>query len=161
VGSEQGMHQDSAYVVTTPARKLLGVWIALEDVAPGSGELQYYAGSHRIGQFRFARGGEHFVPDPCDPNEHDRYERHLESEVARLDCELRKFRARRGDVLVWHADLVHGGAPILRSGAGRRSLVGHYCPASAAPDYFRAGPERARRAPWEGHAYASANYPVD
>ena len=31
-----------------------------------------------------------------------------------------------GDVLVWHANLLHGGGPILREGATRRSMVAHY-----------------------------------
>ena len=50
-GSEQDMHQDSAYVVLRSPMELVGCWIALEDVAPGSGELQYYVGSHRIPEY--------------------------------------------------------------------------------------------------------------
>jgi len=29
-------------------------------------------------------------------------------------------------VLIWHANLLHGGSPILRPGATRRSMVCHY-----------------------------------
>ena len=38
-GSAQAVHQDTAFVTMTSPLKFAGVWIALEDVQPGSGEL--------------------------------------------------------------------------------------------------------------------------
>ena len=38
----------------------------------------------------------------------------------------RKFMARKGDVLIWHADLVHGGSPVRDLGRTRSSMVCHY-----------------------------------
>jgi ectoine hydroxylase-related dioxygenase (phytanoyl-CoA dioxygenase family) len=34
--------------------------------------------------------------------------------------------AEKGDILCWHANLVHGGTKIERPGSTRRSIVGHY-----------------------------------
>jgi ectoine hydroxylase-related dioxygenase (phytanoyl-CoA dioxygenase family) len=34
--------------------------------------------------------------------------------------------AKKGDVLIWHANLVHGGAPILNPALTRKSMVVHY-----------------------------------
>src|SRR5579862_8560582 len=48
MGSGQGMHRDTAYVVVDRPMEMLACWIALEDVRPGSGELQYIVGSHRL-----------------------------------------------------------------------------------------------------------------
>ncbi|MEB3322498.1 MAG: phytanoyl-CoA dioxygenase family protein, partial [Synechococcaceae cyanobacterium] len=47
-GSEQGAHQDTAFVYTEPSPHFMAAWIALEDVQPGTGELFYYRGSHHL-----------------------------------------------------------------------------------------------------------------
>ena len=71
------------------------------------------------------------------------------------------FLPRKGDVLFWSADLVHGGSAITAPELTRKSLVGHYCPATARPYYFHY--KRDRRTVRE-HApaarYASAHYPL-
>jgi ectoine hydroxylase len=43
-----------------------------------------------------------------------------------MDIEPREFLPRKGDVLIWHANLLHGGRAIAAPGATRRSLVAHY-----------------------------------
>jgi hypothetical protein len=48
------------------------------------------------------------------------------------------FAARRGDVLVWHADLAHGGNPVSRD-ITRKSVVTHCCPRHAAPVFAEHG----------------------
>jgi len=48
---------------------------------------------------------------------------------------MMSFRAKKGDVLLWHAGLAHGGAPISEPTASRLSLVGHYCPRGVRPLY--------------------------
>ncbi|NND69578.1 MAG: hypothetical protein HKN19_18445, partial [Halioglobus sp.] len=53
MGSEQEVHQDTAFVTMTSPLKFAGVWIALEDVQPGSGELVYFPGSHRWPDYLF------------------------------------------------------------------------------------------------------------
>src|SRR5262249_52041650 len=47
-GSQQGAHQDTIHLTPFPAGYMCGVWIALEDVRPDSGELEVYRGSHRL-----------------------------------------------------------------------------------------------------------------
>jgi len=57
---------------------------------------------------------------------------------------LQRFLARKGDALIWAADLAHGGSPITDPRLTRRSLVTHYTPESTAPAYFRALPTEKR-----------------
>ena len=56
--------------------------------------------------------------------------RRLRRENARLHEERemvkKTFLARKGDVFIWHSDLVHGGSEILDPTKGRKSLVCHY-----------------------------------
>jgi phytanoyl-CoA hydroxylase len=136
VGSEQGLHQDTAFVVVDRPLELVGVWFALEDVAPGSGELRYVPGSHQLPDHSFGPGRRHYDPT-VDPREaHDRY--YLDN-VQRCDAAgltEQRFLPKQGDVLLWSADLVHGGSPIVDASLTRRSLVAHACPTTANPHFF-------------------------
>ncbi|WP_207212482.1 phytanoyl-CoA dioxygenase family protein, partial [Sphingobium cupriresistens] len=59
-GSQQGLHQDTAYVVVQQPLQLAACWIALEDVQPGSGELFYAPGSHRLPDWNFGGDRKHW-----------------------------------------------------------------------------------------------------
>jgi hypothetical protein len=146
-GSTQRAHQDTAYVTYSLPLQFAASWIALEDVRADSGELFYYAGSQRLGDYLYQgryKGiseGKRHEPD-WDQQPQD--QAHWESIVQRSlqqGCEERTFLARKGDVLIWAADLAHGGKPsdLTRS---RRSLVTHYCPAEVAPLYFEGAPRK-------------------
>jgi ectoine hydroxylase-related dioxygenase (phytanoyl-CoA dioxygenase family) len=135
-GSQQGLHQDTAYVVVEEPLKLAACWIALEDVKPGSGELMYAPGSHRLADWDFGGGRKHWKPDVDGNEPHDRWSRHL-VEHAQQNRGVERFHAKKGDILVWHADLAHGGSPVENPELTRQSLVGHFCPASVRPYYFR------------------------
>ena len=36
------------------------------------------------------------------------------------------FIAKKGDILVWHANLIHGGLPVISPAPTRKSMVIHY-----------------------------------
>jgi hypothetical protein len=44
--------------------------------------------------------------------------------------------AKKGDVLIWHADLMHGGAPIEDPKRTRKSLVAHFMPLGVMPTFY-------------------------
>jgi phytanoyl-CoA hydroxylase len=159
VGSTQAIHQDTAYVVTKPALALAAAWVALEDVRPGSGELMYYRGSHRLGDFLYGEG-RHWNTDAHGHELHNHHLAWLHSEALRLGCPLEYFWPKKGTLLIWHSDLAHGGAPIINTGYTRKSIVFHYCPVSARPAYFDLpnAPMTAFDAAPEG-SYASSYYP--
>jgi len=136
VGSEQAVHQDTAYVVVKDdPLAFVGIWIALEDISEGSGELCYYERSHLIPPFEYAPGRLHFNHDIDPQATHDEHLQYLHkrSEVGNLP--LRKFTPKKGDILVWHSLLAHGGSPRTTA-ASRMSLVGHYMPTGMTPHYF-------------------------
>ncbi len=84
-GSEQGMHQDSAYVVVNSPMEFVASWTALEDIQPDSGELQYFEGSHRLPEYLF--GGEHKSWDPNRDGmeQHDEWAKLLHVNSERLN----------------------------------------------------------------------------
>jgi phytanoyl-CoA hydroxylase len=158
MGSEQGLHQDTAYVVVNRPMEMVGCWIALEDVRPGSGELQYLIGSHRLPDFDFGGDKKHWDMATDAPGVHDAWSRWLVEEGTKRGCPLESFFARRGDILIWHADVAHGGAPIADASLSRKSLVGHFCPESATPGYVKYVPARATARSHRGLAYCSWHY---
>lgn len=126
-GSGQRAHSDSFHMTTEPMGYLIAIWVALEDVEPGSGPVFYYPGSHRLPYVMSEDLGA-----PGDSRlflaegKQERYEERIAEELEEAGLERVDFLASAGDVLVWHANLLHGGSPIERAGATRRSLVAHY-----------------------------------
>jgi hypothetical protein len=51
VGTQQATHNDGAHFYSAPERFMCGVWVALEDITPLNGGLEYYPGSHKIPQY--------------------------------------------------------------------------------------------------------------
>jgi len=133
LGSMQSMHQDTAYVWVEPPMEFVGCWVALEDVQPDSGELEYYVGSHRLDEFLWD-GAHKWMP--AGSSDHQRYLDSLHEQATRRGLARVRFRPRKGDVLVWNADLVHGGAQQVAPGVTRKSLVTHFCPVDRQPAYF-------------------------
>ncbi len=127
-GSEQGLHQDTAFVVVDRPLELVGVWFALEDVRSGAGELQYAPGSHRLADHCFAPGRRHFDSGVDGHEAHVSYYPSIARRCDDAGLSVSRFLPSKGDVLVWSADLVHGGAPITDPALTRRSLVAHACP---------------------------------
>jgi phytanoyl-CoA hydroxylase len=142
-GSAQEGHQDSAFVPYTLQRSFAASWIALEDVEAGAGELFYRVGSHRLEEFLYADRYKSVAEAKrygALPDANAEVTRHVESLIPRADemgAPERTFIAKRGDVLIWHADLVHGGKPISLT-RSRRSVVTHYCSKFSAPLFAEA-----------------------
>jgi phytanoyl-CoA hydroxylase len=159
VGSTQAVHQDTAYVVVEEPKSFAAIWIALEDIQPGTGELVYYPGSHRFGDFLYPGRRKHW--DPSDgPAIHNHHLYWLHEEAKRQQIALASFLPKKGSALIWHADLAHGGGTITRPGSTRRSLVVHYCPARYDPVYFRsiATENRVKRSSCNAAGYISTMY---
>ena len=128
MGSEQPHHRDTTFVRFVKPLNMVGCWIALEDVRPGSGELSYIVGSHRLPDFPYSNGKKDGIE--VTPDELDTSLRWVVSESESRGLKRQLFHAKKGDALIWHSDLAHGGSPITDPQLTRRSLVGHLCPVS-------------------------------
>lgn len=120
-GSGQPIHIDSLYMTPKTPSHLLATWIALEDVHPDAGPLVYYPGSHKIPLYRFEDGTHH-----ARQEEMDAWTAYIRREMAARAIEPETFIARKGDLFIWHSDLVHGGSEIGDPTRTRHSLVCHY-----------------------------------
>lgn len=133
-GSGQSVHQDTAYVLSQSPLALVASWLALEDIQGGTGELSYYPKSHRFDDFLFEKGRKRWIQAKDGVEKHHEFLKNLHDQAKVRDIPLKRFTANKGDVLIWHADLAHGGTPITKQ-ATRRSLVTHFVPLSIKPSY--------------------------
>jgi hypothetical protein len=127
-GSQQREHSDSIHMTTYPLGYLAAAWIAFETIHPDSGPLVYYPGSHRL-PYVFSRDVG-ITPDDFRSSGyrsyHDRYEPAIASLIEQHALAPSWFLPKCGDVLVWHANLVHGGSQRQDVRHSRRALVCHY-----------------------------------
>lgn len=135
-------------------------WIALEDVQPGSGELTYLDGSHRLPDYLFSGKHKHWNAKRDGQAQESEWRELMYRNAERMGLEQRTFVPRKGDVLVWAADLAHGGSPVTDPSLTRKSLVGHYCPDRVEPFYFRVEPNRRAKRRFGGGLYASSYYAI-
>jgi len=158
-GSQQVLHQDSAYVRLNRPMELAASWLAMEDIKPESGELEYYVGSHRIKEYIF-QGNSKWLPFNSDEN--PIFHRYVEEECKRSNLKRARFLPKKGDALIWHADLVHGGSKITQS-ATRRSFVTHWCPSTSEPSYFHYPPHsgKVKVSDTSYYCYSFHGHPAD
>jgi len=125
-GSQQALHRDPVHVHMSPPSHLAAAWIALEDIGPRCGPLTYIPGSHRLPYWRDARGdyrlhqGSHGEREVREALEFDL------RECARRGLAQETFTPRRGEVLIWHHSLLHGGSQPADPALTRKSFVVHF-----------------------------------
>jgi ectoine hydroxylase-related dioxygenase (phytanoyl-CoA dioxygenase family)/SAM-dependent methyltransferase len=120
-GSQQPAHIDTWYMPPPKANSMVVASLCLEDVREDAGPLFYYPGSHRIPPYVFSHGGIHAVDD-----EMPQCRRYLDEQIASRGLKQQTFLGKKGDVFLWHAQLLHGGTAIADPARSRASLVVHY-----------------------------------
>ena len=123
--SQQLEHSDSIHMTTYPNGYLTANWIAFEDIHVDSGPLVYYPGSHKL-PYIFSEGLG-MEPDPSYQEYRRAYEPAVQRALKVHQLQPKWFLPRKGDVLLWHANLLHGGSML--NGAGhpsRKALVCHF-----------------------------------
>jgi ectoine hydroxylase-related dioxygenase (phytanoyl-CoA dioxygenase family) len=113
-------------MTTYPLGYLAAAWIALEPMTPDNGPLVYYPGSHRLPYLLnngYDHGGSTFT---IGEDAYARYEREIAREIEQEHFTPHEFIAQPGDVLIWHANLLHGGKRITTPNASRKSMAIHF-----------------------------------
>lgn len=125
-GSEQAPHSDSIHMTTYPLGYLAAAWVALEPITADNGPLVYHPGSQQLPYLLnegFAHGGGRFT---IGADAYARYEEAVQRSLDSGRFTPHEFHAQPGDVLIWHANLLHGGKKMATPNASRRSMAVHY-----------------------------------
>jgi phytanoyl-CoA hydroxylase len=126
MGSEQRTHSDSIHMTTYPLGGLLGVWIALDDVDEDNGPLHYYPGSHKLPYYLNEDYDNEGNALMIGNKDYSAYEAMIAQKLEDQKENKKIFKAKKGDLLIWHANLFHGGEPHTNKSKTRRSMVLHY-----------------------------------
>ena len=125
-GTEQSTHSDSIHFSSVPARFMCGVWVALEDIDANNGPLHYYPGSHKLPIFELNDLGitGSYQNKPYDI--YPVYEEFLQSLIEDNGLKKVELYVKKGQALIWAANLLHGGSKVLDKNRTRYSQVTHY-----------------------------------
>lgn len=121
IGTSQYAHSDTIHFSTIPEGFMAGVWVALEDIDLDNGPLTYYPGSHKLPYYSMqdlglAEGYQHYAA----------YEQKVQDLIAEHDLQPEYGTVEKGNAIIWHANLLHGGASRKDMQRTRHSQVTHY-----------------------------------
>jgi ectoine hydroxylase-related dioxygenase (phytanoyl-CoA dioxygenase family) len=123
VGTEQKLHSDQIHFCSFPLNFMCGVWVALEDVSIDSGPLIYYPGSHKLPFYTMQTLN-------LKPGDYAGYENKIktkiEKKINKLELSPKYGTIKKGDIIIWHANLIHGGSKRNNISLTRKSVVMHY-----------------------------------
>lgn len=120
-GTRQAAHSDTIHFNALPHGFMTGVWVAMEDINENNGPLIYYPGSHKLPEmtmqdFGLEPGYEHYRE----------YEERMQDHIKNHGLKPALGTINKGEALIWHANLIHGGAPQTDPTLSRHSQVTHY-----------------------------------
>jgi ectoine hydroxylase-related dioxygenase (phytanoyl-CoA dioxygenase family) len=154
------VHQDTSVVAVEEPLLLAATWVALQDVIEGSGELAFYDRSHRLPHYLFPNGTKRIS---FGTDDQAAYAAELDTACKNQGLPYDRFMAKKGDVFIWAADLVHASHKrTLPEDTNRLSCVTHYHPDTTVPFWFRFHPDHMAKLPIGnlGH-YVSQHYPLN
>lgn len=118
IGTKQPIHSDVVHFNCWPNDgDLCGVWVALEEIDEDNGPLVYYPGSHKLPEFYSLDFSDRGYPD---------YEEKIKTFIHRLRIHPRRALLKKGQAVVWAANLLHGGGEVGDQRRTRLSQVTHY-----------------------------------
>lgn len=121
IGTSQYAHSDTIHFSTIPEGYMVGVWVALEDIDEDNGPLIYYPGSHKLPYLSMQDlglgQGYEYYPE---------YEKKIQELIREHDFKPEYGLVKKGEAIIWHANLLHGGAPRKSLERSRHSQVTHY-----------------------------------
>jgi ectoine hydroxylase-related dioxygenase (phytanoyl-CoA dioxygenase family) len=120
-GTQQGAHSDAIHFSSMPEGFMCGVWVALEDMDMDNGPLVYYPGTHKLPYLRPSDFGVE-----AKWENYPSYEDYVTDLIEREGLEPRYGTIKKGQAIVWAANLLHGGAPQKDRSRTRLSQVTHY-----------------------------------
>ena len=127
-GSQQLPHSDAIHMTTYPIGFMTAAWVACEDISLDSGPLEYYPKSHKL-KYKLSDAVGIELKDFEESGYQkysSMYEPAVQETISDSKVEKKLFEAKKGDVLFWHHNLLHGGSPIFDESLTRHSFVFHY-----------------------------------
>lgn len=124
-GTQQLAHSDTIHFSSVPEGFMCGVWIALEDTDETNGPLILYPGSQKWPVATYQDLNLSVAPH-LDLPSYKQYETFQQELIRTKGVPGKKMLLKKGQAVVWAANLLHGGSPITDKARSRHSQVTHY-----------------------------------
>ncbi len=141
-GTQQAVHADNIHFNCEPFGLMCGVWVALEDIGPDQGPLIYYPGSHKLPEMNYDDFD--LVGDYAS---YPQYLGELEKLIEEHNFEPDFGLIKKGQAVIWSANVLHGGSKQKNLELTRHSQVTHYY--MGAPKCWRPSLSKKKRAYFE------------
>jgi ectoine hydroxylase-related dioxygenase (phytanoyl-CoA dioxygenase family) len=126
-GTEQPLHSDYFHFATIPHNYLIGLWIALEDIKKDSGPLVIVEKSHKLPIIT-----NEILKNKIPENEkqlkknYTNYENFIKKIIKKNKLKSKELIIKKGEIILWDANTLHGAFKIKNRNLSRKSLVIHY-----------------------------------
>jgi hypothetical protein len=155
-GTSQHYHRDTPHFYTNQIDQYYGVWYSLEDININAGPLKYYIGSHKLETpmgydifNKIFKNNPDYVLTGNDYRCIIEYNKIIEdlckeNNLIYVDETNYINKINKGDIIIWHPKLLHGGSDIIDPTLTRYSMVTHNVPINTqvfnATHFFRKEP---------------------
>jgi hypothetical protein len=120
-GTQQPVHADSIHFNSEPFGSMCGVWVALEDIGPDQGPLIYYPGSQMLDEMNYD-----FFKLASYSKYYPQYLSGLQDVIAEHGFTPEHGIIKKGQAVIWSANIIHGGSTQRDMSLTRHSQVTHY-----------------------------------
>ena len=125
--TQQPLHSDYVHFGTVPELLLAGTWIALEDINPDSGPLQIVPKSHKFDIFEFSMVSPDLPSSISDVKRlYSLYEEWVKEYLESNSIQAITPEMKKGDCIIWAANLLHGSPERKDLTLQRKSQVTHW-----------------------------------
>lgn len=131
--TERGWHQDDYLNPPDVAARYAAIWMAMGDIDMDSGPFQFVPGSHKWACLRRDKVKSLVVPSARETGDHQwaviaeyLVNKSVDAYIKETGSKIETFRAKKGDILIWHAKLMHRGSIANNHDLLRPSLICHY-----------------------------------
>lgn len=138
--TQRDWHQDDYLNPDEVRGRYVACWFALDTITPDSGPFQFVPGTHKWPHIKKSKIL-NFVPEAVRqmrtwPIHSERVlTPFFEEAIARENLEKIDFTAEKGDVLIWHARLLHRGTVAKNPDRLRKAIITHYTALDAMKHY--------------------------
>jgi hypothetical protein len=130
--TERGWHQDDYFNPGDSMAHYCAVWMAMDDIHPDSGPFEFVPGSHKWPCLSGDKVKVLIKPDAhCIVHEWVTAAEYfvnkaVENYMKEVGSEAVQFHAKKGDILIWHAKMMHRGSIPRNPLLSRPALIAHY-----------------------------------
>ena len=112
-------HADTWYLDSKPKGEMIAVWIALENINKSAGRFFVYPRSHKL---EIKENTKNFIKN------HYEYSSFIKSFIEKNKLKKYSPALKKGDVLFWHPNTIHGSDIQENIIYSRKSITAHYHP---------------------------------